>query len=61
MELKPGFRDLENVSLSLNRSVPAIEVIDTKIVGVFPGTNFVLNRVYHFAKVCLKQCTCPLS
>ena len=86
----------------LNRGVPSIEVIDTKIVGVFPGTNFVslewkcpestgvpkargggyslrwciqgcvaeqgivfvlsvLNRVYNFAKVSPKQCTCPLS
>lgn len=85
----------------LNRSVPSIEVIDTKTVGVFRRTNFVslewkypesrgvpkaqgggcslrwcirgcaaeqgivfvlsvLNRVYNFAKVCLKQCTCPL-
>ena len=35
MEVKPKIPDLENVSLSLNRGVPSIEVIETKIMWVF--------------------------
>ena len=73
----------------LNRSVPSIEVIETKIMRVFfrdqilcpwgggycrrwpirgcadeQGMVFILSvlkKEYNFAKVCPKQCTCPLS
>ena len=35
MEVKPGFGDQKKCPFSLNRSVPSIEVIDTKIIWAF--------------------------
>ena len=32
----------------LNRGVPSIEVVDTKTVGVFPGTKFCVPRMEVF-------------
>ena len=58
MEVKPGFRDQKKCPFSLNRGVPSIEVIVTKIIWAFFWDQILcpLNkgvskeRFHHFTK-----------